>query len=693
MNDFILRFTLLLALLNLTAANCLADSTAARAVSPNGKVCIELSLRQHEQAMSAPHWSVSFNGQAVILPSPLSVGLSDAPSLGGNCRVDSVRQSVRREEYDVFPGKRRHVLNHYAEAVVYLREQTPPARRWELVLRATDDGAAFQYRFPAQAGWTTLVITDEQTRFVLPKDAQGYALPLNSFTSSSEGFYQKKSVAEIPKAWLMGLPFLIEMPPSATRPARLWAAITEANLTDYAGMYLSGNRKDPAPKEPTVKEELTVDSASMQAAFISRLSPLPKEPTVAVRAALPHRSPWRIVMVAEDAARLIESDLVFNLSDACAIADPAWIRTGKTTFPWWNGYYLEHVAFKAGQNTATHKHYIDFCAANRIAYHSLDGLDNVAWYGGTIVPYTGASITESLPEIDLPELLRYAKQKGVRLRLWMHWEAAQKWMDTAFPIYKSWGIEGIMIDFIDRDDQEMMTFLRTLLRKAAENELTVTMHGSSKPTGVERTYPNFLTSEGVLNLEHDKWGDVGCPPEHELTVPFTRMLAGALDFHQGSFRGVSVETYKPRNAAPVVIGSPSRTLASYVVYQNHLPMVADYPEAYRQHSETAMLARIPSSWDDTQVVSGSVGEFIVMARRQGETWYVGAMNDRRARAVDVPLAFLGAGRYLAEIYTDDAKGKAPRRSVRRTQTVTSREVLKGKLVAAGGYFLRLTPLK
>ncbi|MBC8043551.1 MAG: glycoside hydrolase family 97 catalytic domain-containing protein, partial [Rhizobacter sp.] len=306
----------------------------------------------------------------------------------------------------------------------------------------------------------------------------------------------------------------------------------------------------------------------------------------------------------------------------------------------------------------------------------------------------------ALPEIDLPELIRYAKQKGVRLRFWMHWEAAKTWMRAAFPIYKSWGIEGVMIDFMDRDDQEMMTFQRELLQLAAENELTVTMHGSSKPTGLERTYPNFMTSEGVLNLEHDKWGDVGCPPEHEVTVPFTRMLAGPLDFHQGSFRGVSVEQYKPQSAAPVVIGSPSRTLASYVVYQNHLPMVADYPEAYIKHPATAMLAQIPTSWDETKVLSGNVGEHIMIARRYdgkgGNDWYLGAMNDRQPRTFDVPLKFLSTGRYRAEIYADNLKdnpkGTSPRKLVKRTQTVTAADVLKIQLVAAGGYFVRLTSL-
>jgi alpha-glucosidase len=246
-----------------------------------------------------------------------------------------------------------------------------------------------------------------------------------------------------------------------------------------------------------------------------------------------------------------------------------------------------------------------------------------------------------------------------------------------------------MLDFMDRDDQEMVHFLREVLVLAAANRLTVTMHGVSKPTGLERTFPHLLTSEGVLNLEYDKWAN--CPPEHEVTVPFTRMLAGPLDFHQGSFRGVSVDRFTPRNVAPLVMGTPSRTLASYVVYQNHLSMVVDYPSAYRGHPGLPMLARIPTTWDDTKFLSGIVGEHIVLARRSGRDWYLGAMNDRRRRSLDVPLSFLGPGRFRAEIYADDLQ-TGNRTLVRHTEEVTAHDTLKMRLESAGGYMTWLSPI-
>jgi alpha-glucosidase len=273
----------------------------------------------------------------------------------------------------------------------------------------------------------------------------------------------------------------------------------------------------------------------------------------------------------------------------------------------------------------------------------------------------------------------------------MHWAAAQKFMEQAFPLYRQWGIQGVMLDFMDRDDQEMNRFVRRAVKLAAENQLTVTLHGCPKPTGLERTYPNLLTSEGVLNLEYNKWDDQGCPPEHEVTVPFTRMLAGPLDFHQGSFRTVAPEKFQPRNEAPFVMGTPSRTLASYVVFQNHLPMVADSPSAYVGHPALPALAKIPVAWDDTRVVVGSVGEFVAIARRQGDTWHLGAMTDRQARKLTLPLKFLASGGYTAELWTDDVTTKYGF-SLQKTN-VTARDELAVALSPAGGAYVKFTSVK
>jgi alpha-glucosidase len=632
------------------------------AVSPDGRVRIELSLREVGEAEAAPHYRVTFAGKEVVGYSRLGVELDGGSALGGPCQIVAADARSVREEYTQITGKRRAITAHASEVVVTLQETTAPRRRWQIVLRACDDGAAFRYHFPKQDGFDALAIKQERTEFRFPAEAKAFALPLNGFTTSYEKRYQKMTVKDLPKDWLLGLPLLAEC------PGRTWAAVTEANVYEYAGLYLapSGN-----------------------GLLSARLSPLPKEPGVAARSGLPHSSPWRVVLLGDQIGRLVESDIVLNLSEPCAIKDTSWIKSGKTTFPWWNGYYEENVEFKPGLNTATAKHYIDFCAEAGIPYHSLDGLGNTAWYGGPIVPYKGADITKAIDGLDLPEVLKYAKSKGVRIRLWMHWKGAETHMDKAFPLYREWGIEGVMLDFMDRDDQEMNRFVRKAVQLAAENKLTVTLHGCPKPTGLERTFPNLLTEEGVMNLEYDKWDKIGITPDHELTVPFTRMLAGPLDFHQGSFRTVKREDFKPRNDAPFVMGTPARTLASYVVYQNHLSMVADYPSAYRGHPGLPILAAIPTTWDDTKVLDARVGEYIVIARRSGATWYVGAMTNEKKRTFDVPLGFLSTGRFSAEIASDDDSAKHGL-SISK-QTVRLSDTLKLKLSSGGGSMARLVP--
>ena len=632
------------------------------ATSPDGRVRIEFSLQPIGERPDVPHYRVTFHDRDLVGPSRLGIEMEGGMHLGGACDIVSTESRSVHDEYTQFPGKRRAVTGDASELVVRLREKIEPRRTWEVVFRAYDDGAAFRYRFPKQEGWESLIIVQELTEFQLSADARTFALPLNGFTTSYENRYLNTTVGELPKDSLVGLPLL------CGNQNGHWIAITEANVTEYAGMYLSSH-----------------GDGRLQ----TRLSPLPNEPKVAVRAPLPHVSPWRVVMLGDRIGRLVESDIVLNLSDPCEIQNTSWIKPGKTTFPWWNGFYEERVNFKPGLNTATAKYYIDFCSKAGIPYHSLDGVDNTAWYGGPIVPYEGAEPTKGVEGLDLAEVLRYAKANGVRIRLWMNWMAAQSHMEKAFPLFQEWGIEGVMLDFMDRDDQEMNRFIRKAVKLAAENRLTVTLHGCPKPTGLERTYPNLLTHEGVMNLEYDKWDKLGVTPDHELTVPFTRMLAGPLDFHQGSFRTVKRAAFEPRNEAPFVVGTPSRTLASYVVFQNHLSMVADYPSAYLDHPGLPMLATIPTSWDDTKVLDAKVGQFIVIARRSGHEWYVGAMTDGEQRTFEIPLGFLTPGRYQAEIVADDDTAKHG--LVIRKQHVTTEDRLKLKLSPAGGGLVRVFP--
>jgi alpha-glucosidase len=629
-------------------------------VSPDGRVRIEVELQSNDDSNQVPCYRVSFNTVELLAYSRLGLKCKNG-TMGQDCEMLGIESRAVHDQFTQITGKQRKVSATGTEVVITFRERSHPKREWAVVLRAYNDGVALRYRVPKHESWEQIAIVQELTQFNTPAEAKAHALPLNGFTTSYEKRYQTKPIKELPQDWLLGLPLLLEYPED------VFAAITEADVTEYAGLYL-------AP----------VDHGHLAA----RLSPLPKESGVAVRSALPHVSPWRVMLIGDCIGQLIESNLVLQLNGPCAIKDTSWIKTGKTTFPWWNGFYEENVDFKPGLNTATAKHYIDFCAEAGIPYHSLDGMGNTAWYGGPIVPYKGADITKAIDGLDLPEVLAHAKKKDVRIRLWMHWQAAEKHMAEAFPKYKEWGIEGVMLDFMDRDDQEMNRFVRKAVQLAAENHLTVTLHGCPKPTGLERTYPNLLTHEGVMNLEYDKWDTTGITPEHELTVPFTRMLAGPLDFHQGSFRTVKPKDFKPRNDAPLVMGTPARTLASYVVYQNHLPMVADYPSAYRKHPATTALAAIPTTWDETKVLKAKMGEYIVVARRSSNVWHVGVMTDSKARSFQLPLKFTGAAKVAVESWIDD--DTAPAGIVREQSATTQTETITVSMAPGGGAYLRLT---
>jgi alpha-glucosidase len=272
----------------------------------------------------------------------------------------------------------------------------------------------------------------------------------------------------------------------------------------------------------------------------------------------------------------------------------------------------------------------------------------------------------------------------------MHWLAAQDHMKRAFPLYHKWGIEGVMIDFMDRNDQQMVEFQRELLQLAADNQLTVNFHGVAAPTGLERTFPNLLNSEAVKSLEYNKWDERGIVPSHDVTVPFTRMLAGPMDYHQGSLRTVPIEEFRTQDAAPLVIGTPCHALATYVVFQNHLPMMGDYPSAYRKHPLTKVIVDIPTTWDETVAIAGEVRKYVVIARRAGNDWWIGAMTNEKAREVNIPLDFLGSGEFRSKVYQDDSSANHKFRETSKAD-LSANDELKLSLEKSGGAVVQIRP--
>jgi alpha-glucosidase len=637
--------------------------------SPNARIHATVRLDPDGR----PTLAIATSGRDVAHAS-LGLDLAGQPPLGPGLEILSSERTDHDQTYPVPVGKTALARDHHHQLLVELRETSPPHRRLHLILRAFDDAVAFRYHLPDQPALSpTLVLTDELTRWSFPGDPTARLLPLKNYTTSYENLYESRRISEIPPGPLVGLPILMQ---DQAGSSPVWMAITEADLTDYAGMYLA-----PDPTAP--------------GSLLSRLSPLPARSDGAkVLGKTPFSSPWRVVLVADDPGRLIESNVVFHLNPPCALADTTWIHPGKTTFPWWNGYALKGVDFTPGVNTATMKHYIDFCADHGIPYHSLDGLD-IAWYGGPIAPNGPTDVTKAAPSINMPELLQYARDRGVQLRVWVHWLALKPQLDQAFATYEQWGLEGVMVDFMDRDDQDMVRFYHEMARKAAEHHLTLTLHGAYKPTGMERTWPNVLTYEAVLNQEYNKWpgpppAGPGTPPRHNLDAAFVRMLAGPLDYHQGGMRNVLPAQYQPRNLAPPVQGTRGHQMAMYVVYQNHLPMLADSPDAYRGQPGLDFLTQVPCTWDETRVLLARPGHVLVIARRKGDDWYLGGMTADEPQSLDLPLDFLPDQPVRARLYLDNPHVGPTAIYTRETQLQRDGR-LHVEIPPSGGFAARLSP--
>ena len=347
------------------------------------------------------------------------------------------------------------------------------------------------------------------------------------------------------------------------------------------------------------------------------------------------------------------------MSDPSRIADTAWIKPGKAAWDWWSGRQLPGATFKTGMNNDTMKAFIDLAGEYGFEYMLIDA----RWSGYSYD--TTVDITRSIPEIDVPGHVAYGRERKVGVMLWLNWENVRDQIDVAFPLYEKWGVRGIKIDLIDRKDQEIVAFYERVLKTAAKCHLLVDFHGAYAPTGEERTWPNLLTREGVLGLEHYKWCD-RITPRHNVTLPFTRMLLGPMDYTPGGFRNVTPETYASRYDLPFVMGTRAHQLAMFVVYDSPLQMVADTPSAYRGEPAADFLKVVPSTWDETRVLAGQIGEYVAIARRHGRDWFIGAMTDA-PRKLELALPFLGAAAFEATVYAD-----APDSAAAPTHTAISR---------------------
>jgi alpha-glucosidase len=650
----------------LSATFAEAAQTTVKVASPDGENEIAVKLGDGDKGL---FYTVARDGRPIVESSPIDVRLVNADSLSDGISIERVDERSVDKTDELLWGKSRRIRDHYREASVQLKSRD--GLKWQLDLRAYDDGVAFRYGLLEQKSSRETLIAGENTEFRLAGDPSVLFMTVDGFHNSHEALYERKPLSAVP------IDKLIDKPLLAVWPNGTAAAITEARLRNFAGMYL----ERPEGLDANVLR--------------TRLSPLLNKPNAVVEGKTPLVSPWRVVSLADQAGKLVESNLLLCLNDPPG-GDFSWVQPGKTTFPWWNGT-VEHGSDSTPElNLAINKRYIDFCARYGIAYHAMSSVANGRpWYVQSGPPgfdsRADTDITTPRPDMNLPAILAYAKEKGVGIRLWVYWEPLSKKLEEALATYERWGIKGLMVDFMDRDDQEMIEWQEKCLRVAARHKLEIQFHGSYKPTGEQRTYPNLFNREGVLNLEYSKWSDK-CTPQHNVNVAYTRLLTGPLDYHLGGFRAASRKRFKPQDDRPMVLGTRCQQLALYVVYENPMPMVCDVPSAYEGQPGFDFLVEVPTTWDETRFVAGDVGEYMVVARRKGDTWYLGGITNWTGRSLKLPLSFLGGGRFVARLYLDRSlDGEKPNELKIETRDVSESDTLNVSLAAGGGMTAVIKP--
>jgi alpha-glucosidase len=628
----------------------IVQAESFKITSPDSKIEVQVNVGESVE------YSVWFDGIQVVKPSSVLFIYKQAPYLGKNMKVvDSEEKTVNRSWEPVLK-RFETIQDNFNELSLQLTEEKFPGRKMNLDFRVYDDGMAFRTEFPEQFGDRQNVIMDEFSVFNLADDFTCWSADYGDYDTHQEAEFWKRKVSDITDKMITGLPLTLKV------SDKCYAAITEADLQDYAGMYIK-----PFP-----------DAGEF--ALRSQLAPRNNQPENGEKVVYqnPHKTPWRVIMLGATPGDLVESELIQNLNDPCEIEDPSWIQPGISAWDhWWSG--------EVKMEQPVIYEYIDLASEMGWPYMLIDW----QWYGQFNLP--DADIMKPAPQLNMAEIFDYASSKNVKCWLWLYWTDVDKsdW-DAACALYESWGAAGVKIDFMARDDQEMVNWYHRIVKTAAKYHLMVDFHGAYKPTGWRRTYPNLMTREGVLGNEYNKWS-LRITPEHLCTLPFTRMLAGPMDFTPGGFLNSNPEQFM--NGSPArVQGSRANTLAQFVIYDSPYLVACDHPDNYKNEVGVEFLKKVHSVWDDTKVLNGEIGEYITMARRNKENWFIGAMTNSEARELEVQLDFIPEGNFKLISFSDTGATPNDAQVAKKEETrVKKGDTVKIKMVPGGGYAAWLEP--
>ena len=603
-------------------------------------------------------YSVEFHGKAVIDQSALALELNDLPPLGSDVQLVDSTEGSGVDDYTLTNSKVSKVHESYNSFTLHLVEPNGLHHALTIEARVYNSGVAFRYVLDKQEAFSDFKLKQEDTEFRLSTDATDWLLALPNFRSSYESEYVKLPTSALSNQGGVSSSFLIGMPLLMHEPGTAWLSLMEADIEGSSSMYVTNPSGNWAGHY-----------------FQTRLSPRFDDASVAVEGTLPYHSAWRVLSVADDPGRLVESNMLTNLNPPNRLTDISWIKPGKASWNWWVDN--ADASGKPAFTTENMKRYVDFASESGFPYMMLDA--------GWSAPH---DITRLNGKIDVPELCRYAATKNVKVWIWLYSTSVMEQMKEAFPLYEKWGVAGVKIDFINRDDQQGVQFYYDTAREAAAHHIMVDFHGTRTPWGIERTYPNVMSYEAVLGMENNKVGRRDSPTDRSV-FPFTRLLAGPMDYTAGAFNNATEDGYIAQNTNPMAMGTRAQQLALYVVFMTPFQMVSDSPQMYSNQPAFQFIKDVPDAWDETRVLNGRPGEFTTIARRHGSEWDLGSITDWTPRTLSVPLSFLGTGPYTAEIYEDAPDAAiSPKHVTIRKQTVRSTQTLTLKLAPGGGCAIR-----
>lgn len=647
---------LLTSLLALAAASSLLAQYQEYSVnSPDKKVQVNVRLTDRV------YYNVVVDGAEVMWFSPLSMETSQG-HWGSEVRLKSSDQNSVNEAIKTVWGIRSQVPNNYNELRLEFEGD------YAIHFRAYNDGVA--YRFVSlQPG--ELIVYDEEVEYRFWDDYMMINHVTDSFYTSYEKFYTRQTIQEVPQDSIISLPSVIDQ-------GNIKLAVLEADLYSYPGLYLT---KKGQHRRNYIRGTLPKFPQRVEQGGWSEFSLVVKETENYIAKTEGNRSfPWRALEIARSDAELADSDLVYRLSRPSKIKDTSWIQPGMVAWDWWNGWNIIGVDFESGVNNQTYEYYIDFAAKNGIEYVIMD--EGWSDQFDVLLP---------TPQLDMEHLANYAKKRGVRLILWAVWFPLDRQHEEAFKIFEKWGIAGVKVDFIDRDDQLAVEFYERIAKAAADHNLLVDFHGCSKPTGLHRTYPNVVNFEAVRGNEYNKFSEGGVPPGHNLDLVFTRMLAGPMDYTPGAMRNAIQGDFSVSNLNTMSHGTRCHQLGMYVVYYAPLQMMCDAPTSYERYPDILeFCSTVPVSWDETVVLEGELGEYVVIARRKGDDWYVGGMTNWTERTVIVDFSFLGRGAYETTIFQDGVNAHKNAEDYQRVETtVSSSATMEVHMKPGGGFAMKL----